>query len=268
VKKFSKTIKLNTEAEMPRLGLGVWQIGNNEVEAVVETALAAGYRLVDTAKIYGNEEGVGRAIGNSKIPRKEIFVTTKLWASDILQAKHGLEMSLKRLGLEYVDLYLIHWPFPLWKKAWRDLEGVFKEGKARAIGVSNFGTGQLEALKKMGGMVPAVDQIEISPFWYRKELVDYCQAEGIQVEAYSPLTRGRRLNDQTVSEMAEKYKKSAAQILIRWGLQHDLIEIPKSTKKEHIKDNIKVFDFEIGTEEMKKLDGLNENYSTSWTGWR
>ncbi len=257
----SKSLVLNNTIDIPRIGLGVWQIPNDDVSKVVQWAIAAGYRHIDTAKIYRNEEGVGQGIYKSGIKRSDIFVTTKLWITDTLNPNKGLVNSLSRLGLDYIDLYLIHWPFPFWRDIWKNLEKSYKEGRAKAIGVSNFNIDQLKSLKKVCGFNPAVVQVEISPYFFKKELIDYCHSEGIVVEAYSPLTRNKRLNDEFIIDLAKAYKKSGAQIMIRWALQHDLVVLPKSKNKNHLESNIDVFDFEISNDDMKKLDSLNENYS-------
>lgn len=264
----SKNIELNNGTNIPRLGLGVWQISNSEVPQVVKWAIESGYRHIDTAKIYKNEIGVGKGIKESGIKRTDLFVTSKLWITDIMNPQKGLDDSLKRLNMDYMDLYLIHWPFPFWKNIWKQLEKSYKEGKTKAIGVSNFSVKQLKSLKEMNGIIPAVVQVEISPYFYKKELIDYCHLEGITVEAYSPLTRNSRLNEQVIVEMAKTYKKTPAQIMIRWGLQHKLVVLPKSASKEHIESNINVFNFEIFPDDMNKLDSLNENYSALFTKQR
>lgn len=255
------TLKLSNGVEMPRVGLGVWKIKNSNVHQDVVWALKSGYRMIDTAKVYGNEEGVGEGIARSGLKRSEIFVTTKLSIYDLFNAEKAFEESLKRLKLDYVDLYLIHWPFVGWQKAWKDLEKIYKSGRAKAVGVSNFGIKQLEEIKKHSGMTPIANEVEISPFLNRKNLVDYCRNNGIAVIAYSPLTHGYWLNDSKLTEIANIYNKSTAQILIRWGLQKGLIIIPKSENKNHIKENLEVFDFEIKDHDMQKLDGLNRNRS-------
>lgn len=256
-----KLIKLNNGVEMPQLGLGVWRIPNHKVCQVVKWALGCGYRHIDTAKVYGNEEGVGQAIIESGIPRKDIFVTTKLGIGDILRPQKAFEESLARLKLDYVDLYLIHWPMIFWQSAWKTLEEIYKSGKARAIGVSNFNISNLEELRSFAQVLPAVNQVEISPFLQRRKLVKYCHESKIVVESYSPLTHGRRLADPTLLSVAKKYDKTAAQILIRWGLHNNFVVIPKSHKKEHIEKNVQVFDFKLTHEDMEKLDALDENSS-------
>lgn len=259
--KLEKTIKLNNGVEMPRLGIGVWKIENSKTSQVISWALKFGYRLIDTAKVYGNEDGVGHGIIKSGVPRKEIFVTTKLSIYDLLQPEKYFEESLEKLKLEYVDLYLIHHPFIGWQKAWKGLETIYKTGKARAIGVSNFNIEHLEELKKISNITPMVNEVELTPFLYRKELIDYCQGRGIAVDAYSPLSCGKYLDNSTILNIANGYHKSPAQIMIRWGLQHGLIIIPKSETESHIKENLNVFDFEIKKTDMEKLDMLNKNHS-------
>lgn len=261
-------VKLNNGVEMPIFGLGTFQAqsGRKARDAVLH-ALQAGYRHVDTASMYGNEEDVGAAIRESGIPREDIFVTTKLWNSD-----HGydsglaaFEKSRRRLGLSYVDLYLIHWPVQdLRNETWRALETLLKEGKCRAIGVSNYMIRHLEELLDNSSTVPAVNQVEFSPYLYQKDLLEFCRKHDVQLEAYSPLTKGHKLNDPKLVDIALKYSKSPAQILIRWALQHGLVVIPKSSKRERIIENADVFDFTISPEDMSLLDSFNEDLCTSW----
>ncbi len=261
-------IKLNNGTEIPYLGLGVYltQAGDETINAV-KWALQAGYRHIDTAKIYGNEKEVGIAIKESGIPREDIFVTTKLWNND-----HGFEPTLKAfdkslrdLNLEYIDLYLIHWPGTAKRgESWKALEKIYKEGKCKAIGVSNYTVRHLTELLDMCEVVPAINQVEFSPFLYQKELLDFCVEKGIQLEAYSPLARAKKLEDERLVELAKKYSKTPAQILIRWSLQHNLVVIPKSSKKERIKENASVFDYNISDEDIVKLDSMNENFRVAW----
>jgi diketogulonate reductase-like aldo/keto reductase len=262
------TVKLNNGVEMPLFGLGVWQIPSGApTQRAVTHALQAGYRLIDTAKFYGNEADVGLAVRASGLPRDEVFITTKVWNTD-----HGYEASLKacqaslkRLGFPSMDLYLIHWPVPGGRKdTWRAMEHILKEGKARAVGVSNYTIPHLEELLTSSSVVPAVNQVELSPFLYQRELLEYCTRHGIAVEAYSPLTKGHRLGDERLAAVARKYGKSVPQVLIRWGLQHGIIEIPKSARAEHIRENAQVFDFEIRPEDMRALDSLGEDLHTAW----
>ena len=260
MKNLSTKLTLNNGTRIPALGLGVYQTPPGaSTEKAVLWALEAGYRHIDTAAFYRNEKDVGRAIKKSGIPRKEIFVTTKL--VDFMNPVKAFYKSFENLDLGYIDLYLIHFPFPLVRKrAWKILEKIYKKGDAKAIGISNYSTSQVKQLLKYAEVVPAVNQVEFSPFLYRKELLDFCMSKGILLEAYSPLTRGQRLHESAVEKMAKKYNKSPAQILIRWSLQHGLIVLPKSVHNERIIENGQVFDFEIEEEDMGKMDALNENY--------
>jgi diketogulonate reductase-like aldo/keto reductase len=255
---------LNNGVEMPMLGLGTWQSGPSVIEDAVLWALEAGYRHIDTAAIYGNEEGVGRAIRKSGVPREEIFVTTKIWNDDHNDPVAALERSLKKLQFDYVDLYLMHWPVPERLETWKILEQLYKEKKCRAIGVSNFTIKHLKELLNRAKVVPAVNQVEFSPYLYQKELHEFCKLNKIQLEAYSPLTRGKKLNDKKLVDIANKYNKTSAQILIQWCLQHDIVVIPKSKTKKRIQENFDVFDFKISSEDIKNLDSFNENLRLCW----
>jgi diketogulonate reductase-like aldo/keto reductase len=243
---------------MPVLGLGVWSMAEGaETEQAVLWALEAGYRLIDTAKIYGNEASVGRAVRKSGIAREEIFVTTKLWPSDFFRVTAALQKSLDKLGLAYIDLYLIHWPVPLVRSGiWKDFEKIYAAGLALSIGVSNYSVKQLAALGA-ADIPPAVNQVLFHPFSYKKELLDYCKSKNIALEAYSPLARGRKLNDPVIARLAGKHAKTPAQIMIRWSLEHGLIVIPKSSNQKRIFENTKVFDFHIENDDMKVLDNLS-----------
>lgn len=253
---------------MPLFGLGTFQTQRGrETHDAVLYALQAGYRLIDTAKIYGNEEDVGEAVRKSGIPREEIFITTKLWNTDhgYDRALAAFERSCEKLGLSYVDLYLIHWPEGGLRNAtWKALEKLFKEGKCRAIGVSNYTIRHLKELLKNSSTNPSVNQVEFHPYLYQKELLEFCKSHKIQLEAYSPLTKGRKLNDSKLLKIAQKYSRTSAQILIRWVLQKGVVVIPKSSRKERIEENARVFDFEISDEDMKALDSFNQDYRTSW----
>ncbi|MCI4358501.1 MAG: aldo/keto reductase [Thermoplasmata archaeon] len=253
---------------MPVLGLGVWQTpAGIATEEAVRAALRSGYRLIDTAAMYGNESDVGRAIRHSSVPREELFVTTKLWNDD--QGYEGalaaFERSRSRLGVSTVDLYLIHWPVPgKREESWRALTQLQQEGRARAIGVSNFTIAHLEALARVSEVTPAVNQVEFSPFLFQAELLEYCCSHGIQLEAYSPLVRGRRLDHPVIGALAAAHGKSPAQVVLRWDLQHGVIPIPKSTRPERIQENSQLFDFELGPSEMAALDGLDEGLRMAW----
>jgi diketogulonate reductase-like aldo/keto reductase len=261
-------VKLNNGVEMPLLGLGTWEISEGEtIIDAVRWAIGNGYRHIDTARIYGNEKGVGKGLKLSLeeqgINREDIFVTTKLWIDSFQYEKalKAFDRSLTKLGLDYVDLYLLHWPEPAYRQeAWKALESILKEGKARSIGVSNYYIHHLDELLSGADIIPAVNQVEFTPYLYLKELKEYCNDKGIALEAYSPLTRGKKLNESKLLNIAKKYNKSSAQILIRWGLQHNVIQIPKSSNEEHIIENSKIFDFTISEDDMAILDKLNENF--------
>ncbi len=253
---------------MPVLGLGVWQMAaGTETEQAVEWALEAGYRHIDTASMYRNEQSVGAALRRSTIPREQVFVTTKLMPTHVSAARE-LEKSLARLSFDYVDLYLIHWPLPLvTARYWRQLESLQDRGLARAVGVSNFGSDKLGALLHGASRTPAVNQVQFSPFHYRRRLLDYCLEQGIVFEAYSPLERGQGLDDPTITALAERLARTPAQIMLRWAIQHEAVVIPKSSRKEHIRSNAQLFDFELADTDMRILDALDRtNGSASARG--
>jgi diketogulonate reductase-like aldo/keto reductase len=263
-------VELNNGIKMPQLGLGVWQAKDGrEVEQALAVAFEAGYRLVDTAAIYGNEHGVGRAIQSSGLPREELFLTTKLWNADqgYDRAMKAFEASLERLGQEYVDMYLIHWPMPRAGKfveTWRALTKLYEDKRVRAIGVSNFKPTHLETLLEDATVVPAVNQIELHPKMAQAETRRYCAEHGIQVESYSPLMRGGEvLRDPVVARVAEAHGKTAAQVVLRWHLQHGLVAIPKSVTPERIRENIEIFNFELSADEMRAIDELDANSRVS-----
>jgi diketogulonate reductase-like aldo/keto reductase len=261
-------VTLNNGIEMPLLGLGTYTMRRGkETEDAVLWALEAGYRLIDTATLYENERSVGRAIKKSRVPREEVFVTTKLWNDDhgYKRALAAFHESLGRLGLEYIDLYLIHWPVErLRGDSWRALETLLADGKCRAIGVSNYMIRHLEKLLESSGTVPAVNQVEFSPFLFQRGLLDFCRESGIQLQAYSPLTRGRRLRDPALARIAERYGKTRAQVLIRWALQHGVVVIPKSSHRDRIRENAEVFNFSVSPDDMEWLDSRGEDLHTDW----
>ncbi|MCT1902764.1 aldo/keto reductase [Oceanobacillus sojae] len=260
-----KYVTLNNGLEMPQLGFGVWKVENQEATPAVEHALKSGYRSIDTAKVYGNEEGVGQAIANSGVAREEIFLTTKVWNADhgYDETLKAFDASLERLGTDYVDLYLIHWPTPEYDQyidTYKALEKIYKDGKAKAIGVCNFEVEHLQRLLDECEVVPAVNQVECHPYLQQKELRAFCKEKGIHVEAYSPLMNGRDvLEDEALKQIAEAKGKTIAQVILRWHLQSDLIVIPKSVTPSRIEENLDVFDFELSEEELKTIDGLDRN---------
>ncbi|KFI93340.1 2,5-didehydrogluconate reductase [Bifidobacterium saguini DSM 23967] len=256
------TITLNNGTVIPQVGLGVFQTPDGETTInAVQTALENGYRHIDTAMIYRNEASVGEGIRRAGLPREDFFVTTKLWNDDI-RAHRGLDAfqeSLDRLGLDYVDLYLIHWPADGWQQAWDDLQEIYQSGRAKAIGVSNFQQHHIEELLKNSDVVPAVDQIESSPQFTNQELIDFLAGKGIHTEAWSPLggTGGNLLAEPVLAEIGAKYDKSAAQVVIRWHIQRGIVVLPKSTHTERIKQNFDVFDFNLAPEDMAAVTALN-----------
>ena len=261
-------LPLNTGASIPQLGLGVWQTPRGEVtREAVARALRLGYRHVDTARIYGNERDVGLGLRDSGVAREQVFVTTKLWNDDqgFDSALRAFDASLARLGLEYVDLYLLHWPVAGQRlDSWRALEQIHAEKRARAIGVSNFMPVHLEELLARAQVVPAVNQIEVHPFLQHRETRAVCAERGIVVEAYSPLTHGRRLGHPVVKSVAGRVGRSPAQVLIRWAIQHGIVVLPKSAREERIKENAAVFDFALDADAMKALDDCEEGLATGW----
>lgn len=262
------TLPLTNGASIPQVGLGVWQSPQGApTQNAVRDALELGYRHVDTARVYRNEHDVGAAVKTSHVPRNEVFVTTKLWNDDqgYDSALRALDKSLDRLGLDYVDLYLIHWPVAEKRRdSWRALEQAFADGKARAIGVSNYLVPHLEELLTYARVVPHVNQIELSPFLQRRETRALCAKHKIVVEAYSPLTRGEKLTDSTVVKIAKAVSRTPAQVLLRWGVEHGVVVLPKSVNRDRIAENAGVFDFTLSSEQMRDLDGLEENLTTGW----
>lgn len=260
-------LKLNNDVDMPLLGLGVYKANaDNEVENAIHCALECGYRLIDTASAYKNEDGVGRAIKSAALPRNEIFVTTKVWnnAQRMGNIEGAFSRSLERLQLDYIDLYLIHWPVPgCYLDTWKHLEEIYHSKRARAIGVSNFEIEHLEDLFQASGIVPAVNQIEFHPLWNQSELFGYCKERNIAIQAYAPLARGAYLNHQLLVEIAQKHQKTTAQIGLRWTVQKGISVIPKSTQEDRIIANAQIFDFELSDDEMRAIDGMDEKFRSS-----
>jgi diketogulonate reductase-like aldo/keto reductase len=262
------SLTLNNGVELPQVGLGVYQAERGEeTRQAVRTALELGYRHVDTARAYGNERDVGVAVRDSGLPREQVFVTTKLWNDDqgYDETLAAFDRSLERLGLDYLDLFLVHWPVPDKRlDSWRALERVYAERRVRAIGVSNFMVHHLDELLARAEVVPAVNQIEVSPFLQQRAVREHCARHGIVVEAYSPLTKGVRIEHPAVGAIAQRVRRSPAQVLLRWGIQHGTVVLPKSTHRERIAENAALFDFALPADAMAELDALEEGLVTGW----
>ncbi|AOG33344.1 2,5-diketo-D-gluconic acid reductase [Lactiplantibacillus plantarum subsp. plantarum] len=261
-----KTVKLNNGIEMPQLGFGVFQVTDLEqCEQAVVDAINSGYRLIDTAAAYQNEAAVGRAIKRSGVDRKDLFITSKLWVSDANyeRAQKGIDQSLSNLGLDYLDLYLLHQPYGDVVGAWRALEEAYKAGKIRAIGVSNFYGDQLKNLELSNEVKPAINQIEVNPWYQQKSEVTFAQSDDIQVEAWAPFAEGKHqiFTNKVIAEIANKYGKSNGQVILRWLLQRGIVVIPKSVHKNRMAENINVFDFELTNDEMNALNNLDKGES-------
>lgn len=255
---------LHNGVKMPYLGLGVYKVmEGHEVEHAVKVALEHGYRSIDTAQYYANESGVGKALKESGVPREDVFITTKVWndSQGYENTLRAFEESREKLGLDYVDLYLIHWPVTgKYKETWGALEQLYREKKVRAIGVSNFQIYHLEDLFESCDVKPMVNQIELHPKLTQEELLAFCQKHHIQVEAWSPLMRGNYFDHPTLVSLAEKYNKTVAQIILRWDIQQNIVTIPKSVNESRIKENAHIFDFELTEQEMEEIAAMNENH--------
>jgi diketogulonate reductase-like aldo/keto reductase len=248
--------------EIPMLGFGVWQVPDGaECEDAVRWALEAGYRHIDTAQAYGNERSVGRAIRDSGVPREDVFITTKFHPGRKDPAAEA-QRSLERLGVDTLDLYIIHWPQggPTW--AWEGMQRAREEGYARSIGVSNFSVDDIDAVLAVADAPPTVNQVQFSPFEYRRRLLDACEQRGVAIEAYSPLGTGRHLDDEVVGRIAQRLGRTPAQVLVRWSIQYELIVLPKSTHRERIEENAQIFDFSLSDEDMAALDALDQTGAT------
>ena len=255
-----ETVFLNNDREMPLLGLGVYKTADNEAETAINAAVDAGYRLIDTASAYKNEESVGKAIARCGVPRKDLFITSKIWnnAQRLGDVDGAFYRSLERLKLDYLDLYLIHWPVPgCYLSTWKELEKILESGRALSIGVSNFDIRHLEELRKISGIIPAVNQIECHPLCYPSELIEYCKAFGIQVQAYAPLARGAYFDNDVMCVLGTKYARTPAQIGLRWAVQKGISVIPKSVHRERMAQNLALFDFMLTPEELARIRQLD-----------
>lgn len=261
-----KFMLLSNGVKIPSIGFGTYKSGDDEETAkIIKNALNLGYKMIDTASFYNNEVGIGNGIKESDIDRKDIFIVTKLWNDD-----HGYDntieafnKSLNNLQVDYIDLYLIHWPNKLNAETWRAFEHLYETGKVKAIGVCNFKVEHLEELKKTAKIMPMVNQVEIHPFSTKNNIIKYCKDNNIKVVAWSPISRGRVLSNDLMIDLSQKYKKSIVQIVLRWHMQKGVIPIPKSSNENRIKENIDIFDFEISSEDMKAIDSLDEGYDMS-----
>ena len=253
---------LNNGVQMPLLGLGVYDMYKKEAEQAVLWALETGYRLIDTASMYRNETEIGNAVNQSGLDRKDLFITTKVNNDEQGYEKtlHAFDASLQKLNLDYVDLYMVHWPIKYTRKfTWKALEKLYHEGRVKAIGVANYLIPFLDELGIEATEVPAVNQVEFSPYLYQEDLLNYCREKNVQLQAYSPLVRGQRMTDPKLVDLAGKYGKSPAQIILRWAMQLGVSTIPKSSNLERLKENFDVFDFEISQDDMTYINGFNEN---------
>lgn len=256
-------VTLNNGLDMPQLGFGVWKVPEEEVTDAVSSAIKAGYRSIDTAKVYGNEAGVGKAIKESNVPREDLFITTKLWNADqgYENTLKAFDESMEKLGLDYLDLYLIHWPTPAYDtyvESYKALEKLYHDGRVKAIGVCNFNIDHLERITNECDVKPVLNQVECHPYLQQKELKAFCKEHDIYLEAYSPLMNGRDvLAEEAITTIAKRHNKTAAQVILRWHLQSESIVIPKSVTPSRIKENMDVFDFELSASDMDKIASLD-----------
>lgn len=264
----NSTVLLDNGVDIPILGFGTYQSkAGNETQNAVRLALDYGYRHIDTAAIYGNENDVAKAIQDSKVDLNDLFITTKVWNADqgYDNTLKALDQSLLKLNMDYVDMYLVHWPQPgLRLDTWKAMMTIYEQGKARAIGISNYTEKHIDELLIDSPIVPGVNQIEMTPYLYQKELAEHCLKNRIQIESYSPLTQGKKINEPRLVALANKYGKTAGQMLIRWSIEHNFIVLPKSTNAERIKENAEVFDFSITKEDLDFMDSWDENFRVSW----
>jgi diketogulonate reductase-like aldo/keto reductase len=265
-KHLQDTATLNNGVKMPWFGLGVYKVADgDEVINAVRAAIETGYRSIDTAAFYQNERGVGLAVKKSGVPREELFITTKVWNDDqgFEQTLKAFDKSMELLDLEYLDLYLVHWPVKgKFKETWKALEKLYRDGRVRAIGVCNFKEHHLQELLADAEIVPAVNQVELHPRLTQQPLREFCQKHNIQVEAWAPIMRGQLGDNPVLLKIAAKYGKTPAQVILRWDIQHGIVTIPKSVRPERIKENADIFDFELTAEEMAEIDALNRDERT------
>ena len=260
---------LSNGIKMPAIGFGTYKSGSDEETAkIIKYALKIGYRQIDTASFYGNEVGIGNGIKESGINREDIFLVTKLWNDDHGYDKtiEAFNKSLERLQVDYIDLYLIHWPNKLNSETWKAFEHLYKTGKVKSIGVCNFKIGHLEELKKTAEIMPMVNQVEIHPQSSKNDMLRYCEENNIQLVAWSPIMRGKLFSNELILGLAEKYKKTIAQIILRWHVQRGIIPIPKSSNEGRIKENLSIFDFKLSNDDMSIIDSLNEGDNVSVSG--
>lgn len=253
-------IKLNDGGVIPQLGFGLWKVADADAESVILSALKVGYRALDGAAIYRNEAGLGKAIQNSSLKREDLYITTKLWNDDQAKAKQAFESSMDKLKLQYLDLYLIHWPAPkkeTYVQAWKSLIELKKEGRIKSIGVSNFHVEHLNRIMDATGVVPVINQIELHPQFQQKELRAFHARHNIQTESWSPLGQGQVIENPVIKSIAQKHGKTAAQVIIRWHVQNQLIVIPKSVTPSRIQENISVFDFTLDAADLSQIDKLD-----------